>query len=50
MSVAPLSGLNNVWLPWPNKEISVFRVTGQKALGRVGTHIFGKLFSFLEKI
>ena len=24
----------------PNKEISVFRVTGLKILGRVGTHIF----------
>ena len=25
---------------WPNKKISVFRVTGLKILGRVGTHIF----------
>ena len=24
----------------PNKKISVFRVTGRKILGRVGTHIF----------
>ena len=24
----------------PNKKISVFRVTGLKILGRVGTHIF----------
>ena len=24
----------------PNKKISVFRVTGMKILGRVGTHIF----------
>ena len=30
----------------PNKKISVFRVTGLKILGRVGTHIF----LFLEKI
>ena len=29
----------------PNKKISVFRVTGLKILGRVGTHIF-----FLENI
>ena len=25
--------------PRPNKKISVFRVTGLKILGRVGTHI-----------
>ena len=25
---------------WPNKVLSVFRVTGLKTLGRVGTHIF----------
>ena len=30
--------------PRPIKKISVFRVTGLKILGRVGTHIF-----FLEK-
>ena len=28
----------------PNKKISVFRVTGLKILGRVGTHIFFKFF------
>ena len=28
----------------PNKKISVFRVTGLKILGRVGTHIFLLLF------
>ena len=27
---------------WPNKKISVFRVTGLNILGRVGTHIFYK--------
>ena len=32
----------------PNKKISVFRVTGIKILGRVGTHIFLIIF-FLEK-
>ena len=31
----------------PNKKISVFRVTGLKILGRVGTHIFFIIF-FLE--
>ena len=30
----------------PNKKISVFRITGLKILGRVGTHIlFNYLFS-----
>ena len=30
-----------VWhLIRPNKKISVFRVTGLKILGKVGTHIF----------
>ena len=33
----------------PNKEISVFLVTGLKILGRVGTHIFFNSFFFLEK-
>ena len=28
----------------PNKKISVFRVTGLKILGRVGTHIFFIIF------
>ena len=34
----------------PNKEISVFRVTGMKRLGRVGTHIFfsGKIYNFMH--
>ena len=32
-----------------NKKISVFRVTGLKSLGRVGTHIFFYYFFFLEK-
>ena len=32
----------------PNKNISVFRVTGMTILGRVGTHLF-KLFYFWEK-
>ena len=30
----------------PNKKISVFRVTGLKILGRVGTHVF--FFFFLN--
>ena len=29
----------------PNKKICVFRVTGLKILGRVGTHIFLIIFS-----
>ena len=32
-----------------NKKISVFRVTGLKILGKVGTHIFLNIF-FWEKI
>ena len=28
----------------PNKKINVFRVTGLKILGRVGTHIFFIIF------
>ena len=38
----------------PNKEISVFRVTGLKILGRVGIHIFlnsffsGKKYNFMH--
>ena len=35
----------SVDLIMPNKNISVFRVTGLKILGRVGTHFF-----LLEKI
>ena len=34
----------NLLLIRPNKKISVFRVTGQKILGRVGTHIFFNYF------
>ena len=34
----------------PNQKISMFRVTGPKILGRVGTHIFLNYFFFLEKI
>ena len=37
---------NSSWL-WPNIKISVFRVTGLKILGRVGTHIFFSYF-FLD--
>ena len=33
----------------PNKKISVFRVTGLKILGRVGTHIFFNYFFFWKK-
>ena len=36
----------------PNKEISVFRVTGLKILGRVGTHFFFReenIFLFILK-
>ena len=39
---------------WPNKKISVFRVTDLKNLGRVGTHIFfnhlfsGKIYYFMH--
>ena len=39
---------------WPNKKISVFRVTGLKILGRVGTHILliffisGKKYNFMH--
>ena len=29
----------------PNKNVSVFRVTGLKMLGRVGSHIFFYFFS-----
>ena len=29
----------------PNKNVSVFRVTGLKILGRVGSHIFFYFFS-----
>ena len=32
----------------PNKKISVFRVTGLKTLGSLGTQIFFKLFFILE--
>ena len=32
-----------------NKKISVFRVTGLKILGRIGTHIFYFDYFFLEK-
>ena len=37
----------------PNKKISMFRVTGLKILGRVGTHFFnyffsGKMYYFLH--
>ena len=31
----------------PNKEISVFRVTGLKILGRVGTHFFLEKYMIL---
>ena len=45
--------LNNIWVYnldiKPNKEISAFRVTGLKILGRVGTHIFLIIF-FLGNI
>ena len=34
----------------PNKKVSVFRVTGLKILGRVGTHIFLKYFLLKKKI
>ena len=33
----------------PNKKISVFRVTGLKILGRVGTHFFFNYFFFPGK-
>ena len=33
----------------PNKNVSVFCVKSLKILGRVGSHIFFKLFFFLEK-
>ena len=32
----------------PNKKISVFRVTGLKILGRVGTHIFFLIYNFMH--
>ena len=53
----PAMKLHN-WIDWiseahivlsPNKKISVFRVTGLKILGRVGTYSFSNFF-FLEKI
>ena len=34
----------------PNKKISMFRVTGLKILGRVGTHIFFYYLFFWKKI
>ena len=33
----------------PNKKISMFRVTGLKILGRVGTHIFFDSLFFWKK-
>ena len=43
-------GLFSRQLLRPNKEISVFRVTGLKILGRVGTHIFfsRKKYNFMH--
>ena len=35
--------------PRPNKEISVFRVTGLKILGRVGIHNFFNYFFFWKR-
>ena len=32
----------------PNEKISVFRVTGLKILGRIGTHIFISIIFFLD--
>ena len=34
----------------PNKKIRVIRITGQTILGKVGAHIFFKIFFLLGKI
>ena len=46
LTYAVSCGLFSGCIVRPNKKISVFRVTGLKIIGRVGTHIF--YFIFLE--
>ena len=38
--VSAYGQVHEIWVLRPNKEISVFRVTGLKILGRVGTPFF----------
>ena len=41
-----LAFVKHFWSSRPNKRISMFRVTGQKILARVGTYNFFLLFFF----